>query len=185
MNLPKVQSLFVFSYTHIKFFGLVTLFLVLAASLSPYGFYSSGVTKVNIVSNTNVAILPSKGPGDPPVFAYWIYGSRGDGERILRVLKAAYHPRNQYLLLLDATSSSDESKDLALYVQSDPVFSGFDNVNVIGRSYAVNQMGGSALAALLHASALLLKLSTTWDWFIPLSAADYPLMTQDGIQLYY
>lgn len=41
-------------------------------------------------------------------------------------------------------------------------------------------MGASALAAMLHAGALLLKLITTWDWFITLSTADYPLFTQDG-----
>ncbi|KAL2539093.1 Core-2/I-branching beta-1 [Abeliophyllum distichum] len=34
---------------------------------------------------------------------------------------------------------------------------------------------------MLHAGALLLELSTTWDWFITLSTSDYPLFTQDDI----
>ncbi|KAI3802802.1 hypothetical protein L1987_30945 [Smallanthus sonchifolius] len=169
MKLPK---LIVFSNTHIKVLALVSLLLVVGASYFQHG---GGGTNLNPVPNRNRVIVPS---GDPPVLAYWIYGSSGDGQRILRVLKAAYHPRNHYLLLLDAP---DERADLALYVQSHPLFSAFDNVNVIGRSYAVNQMGGSGLAALLHASALLLKITTTWDWFIPLSASDYPLITQDDI----
>ncbi|KAM0001217.1 putative glycosyl transferase, family 14, beta-glucuronosyltransferase GlcAT14A/B/C [Helianthus debilis subsp. tardiflorus] len=184
MKLSKLQSFIVSSNTHLKFLALVTLLLILGASYFQQQ-YSDGGTKVNPVPNRSrnrALIVPSKRAGEPPVLAYWIYGSSGDGQRIRRVLKAAYHPRNQYLLLLDASSSSDERADLALYVQSDPLFTAFDNVNVVGRSYAVNQMGGSGLAALLHASALLLKLSTTWDWFIPLSATShYPLMTQDDI----
>ncbi|KAI3773247.1 hypothetical protein L1987_47772 [Smallanthus sonchifolius] len=176
MKLPK---LIVFTNTHLKVLALVSLLLVVGASYFQHG----GGTKLNPVPNRNRnrVIVPSKRPGDPPVLAYWIYGSSGDGERIRRVLKAAYHPRNQYLLLLDASSSADERADLALYVQSHPLFSAFDNVNVIGRSYSVNQMGGSGLAALLHASALLLKISTTWDWFISLGASDYPLIAQDDI----
>ena len=33
----------------------------------------------------------------------------------------------------------------------------------------------------LHAAAILLKDGGDWDWFINLSASDYPLVTQDGI----
>jgi hypothetical protein len=125
-------------------------------------------------------IIPSKGNGYPPVIAYWIFGTSGDSKKMLRLLKAIYHPRNQYLLQLDADSSEYEREELALSVQSEMVFQPFGNVNVVGKSYAVNQMGASALAATLHAAALLLKISTDWDWFITLSASDYPLMTQDG-----
>lgn len=99
---------------------------------------------------------------------------------MLRLLKAIYHPRNQYLLQLDAESSGHERGELALSIQSEKVFQAFGNFNVVGKSYAVNQMGASALGATLHAAALLLKISTDWDWFITLSASDYPLMTQDG-----
>ncbi|GMY38381.1 beta-glucuronosyltransferase glcat14a [Fagus crenata] len=117
----------------------------------------------------------------PPVIAYWIFGTSGDSKKMLRLLKAIYHPRNQYLLQLDADSSEYEREELALSVQSEMVFQPFGNVNVVGKSYAVNQMGASALAATLHAAALLLKISTDWDWFITLSASDYPLMTQDDL----
>lgn len=178
MKLPKLESLIVFSNTHFKILAFGTLLLILGAYLSPY--FHGYSTEVTWVPN-RVTTVPSKLAGDPPVLAYWIYGSSGDGERILRLLKATYHPRNQYLLLLDASSSSKERSDLAVSVQLDPLFSAFDNVNVVGRSYGVNQMGGSGLAALLHASALLLKISTNWDWFITLGPSDYPLMTQDDI----
>ncbi|CAI9773555.1 unnamed protein product [Fraxinus pennsylvanica] len=125
--------------------------------------------------------IPRKGPDDPPILAYWIFCSKGEGKRILRLLKAVYHPRNQYLLHLDSSSSDQEMMELALSVHSEKVFRAFGNVNVVGKSNPVNLMGASALAAMLHASALLLKLCTTWDWFITLSTADYPLFTQDDI----
>ncbi|KAF8392816.1 hypothetical protein HHK36_021053 [Tetracentron sinense] len=124
---------------------------------------------------------PLKGSGYPPVFAYWISGTEGDNEKIVRLLKAVYHPRNQYLLHLDAASSDHERGQLALLVQSEKVFRAFGNVNVIGRSNALGSMGSSALAATLHAAAVLLKISIYWDWFITLSASDYPIMTQDDL----
>ncbi|KAJ9559607.1 hypothetical protein OSB04_004767 [Centaurea solstitialis] len=181
----KLQSFVVFSNTHLKLLAsFVTLLLVFGASSylqqqQQQGYYPTTSKARNMTKKLNNGV--GKRAGDGPVLAYWIYGSSGDGERILRVLKASYHPRNEYLLLLDSSSSWEERRDLAVSIQSDPLFSEFNNVNVVGRSYAVNQMGGSGLAAFLHASALLLKISTNWDWFITLSASDYPLMTQDDI----
>ncbi|KAA8541537.1 hypothetical protein F0562_022689 [Nyssa sinensis] len=125
--------------------------------------------------------VPAKGPRYPPVLSYWIFGSKGESNKILRLLRAVYHPRNQYLLELDADSSDYERKELALSVQSERLFRAFGNVNVVGKSYGFNHMGSSALAATLHAAALLLKINAHWDWFITLSASDYPLMTQDDL----
>ncbi|GMN48140.1 hypothetical protein TIFTF001_017318 [Ficus carica] len=124
---------------------------------------------------------PSKETGYPPVLAYWIFGTNGDGERILRLLKALYHPRNRYLLQLDAGSSEYEKGELALSVQSERVFQAYGNVYVVGKSCVLNEMGSSSLAATLNAVALLLKISADWDWFMTLTASDYPLMTQDDL----
>ncbi|KAJ1410003.1 Glycosyl transferase, family 14 [Sesbania bispinosa] len=151
----------------------------------------SNVSRLNI-SNVSYATVTklqhfnpkrviSKGKGYPPVLAYWIFGTKGESKKALRLLKAVYHPRNQYLLQLDDGSSESERMDLALSVKSHQVFEAFGNVNVIGKSYAINRMGSSALSAPLHAAALLLKLNPDWDWFITLSASGYPLMTQDDI----
>ncbi|XVF47119.1 hypothetical protein PTKIN_Ptkin03bG0083500 [Pterospermum kingtungense] len=129
----------------------------------------------------NPVTIPHKGYGYPPVFAYWISGTNGDSKKMLRLLKAIYHPRNQYLLQLDAGSSEHERAQLALSVESESVFQAFGNVFVEGESYAVNRMGSSALAATLHAAALFLKINADWDWFIPLSPSDYPLKTQDDL----
>ncbi|KAG9449215.1 hypothetical protein H6P81_009180 [Aristolochia fimbriata] len=124
---------------------------------------------------------PLKGPGYPPVLAYWISGTRGESRRILRLVKAVYHPRNHYLLHLDASSSNWERNKLALSVISEPEFMAFGNVDIVGKAYPVNQMGSSAIAAVLHAAAMLLKINEDWDWFITLSASDYPIVSQDDL----
>jgi hypothetical protein len=56
----------------------------------------------------------------------------------------------------------------------------FGYVNVVGCPAAGTPMGSSGLAAMLLAATMLLRLDLEWDWFITLSAADYPLLTQDG-----
>ncbi|KAL8112230.1 hypothetical protein AgCh_019792 [Apium graveolens] len=40
-------------------------------------------------------------------------------------------------------------------------------------------MGSSGVAAFLRAASILLKVDKGWDWFICLSALDYPLIMQD------
>ncbi|XP_042047641.1 beta-glucuronosyltransferase GlcAT14A-like [Salvia splendens] len=122
---------------------------------------------------------PSKGPNAPPVLAYWILGTRGENERVMRLLKAIYHPRNHYLLQLDSSASHYERLELSSLTQSEVVFEQFGNVDVVGKSYAVNPMAASGLAAVLHAAALLLRLRDDWDWFVPLSTSDYPILPQD------
>ncbi|WOK99899.1 beta-glucuronosyltransferase GlcAT14A-like [Canna indica] len=128
-----------------------------------------------------VAAHLSKGPDDFPIFAYWISGTGGEGRKMLRLLKAVYHPRNRYLLHLDAGCSYVERSNLLHSVRSERVFRTFRNVEVVGQSYAVDRAGPSAVAATLHGAAVLLRLYTDWDWFITLSASDYPLVTQDDL----
>ncbi|CAN1278802.1 Beta-glucuronosyltransferase GlcAT14A [Linum perenne] len=75
----------------------------------------------------------SKIPSDPspPSIAYLISGSKGDSNRILRLLFATYHPKNHYLLHLDLSASASERDRLALSVDSVPVFRAAQNVDVI------------------------------------------------------
>uniref|UniRef100_A0A1D1Z8Q2 Xylosyltransferase 1 n=1 Tax=Anthurium amnicola TaxID=1678845 RepID=A0A1D1Z8Q2_9ARAE len=128
-----------------------------------------------------LARAPSRGLGLPPVFAYWISGTGGETEKILRLLKAVYHPRNRYLLHMDAGSSTEERTRLAISVRSESVFRTFRNVDVVGKGYAVDRTGSSALAATLHGAAVLLRIGGDWDWFITLSSSDYPVVTQDDL----
>lgn len=113
-----------------------------------------------------------------PRFAYLIAGTRGDGPRLKRLLQAVYHPRNYYLLHLDLEASDSERLELAKYVKSDAIL--MRNVMVVGKANLITYKGPTMIACTLHAVAILLKLAKNWDWFINLSASDYPLMPQDG-----
>ncbi|KAM6561889.1 hypothetical protein CsatB_021887 [Cannabis sativa] len=158
-----------------------SLVLLGAISRSTQNIFSEKVNNFQVPRRNTNRIIPSKEKGNPPILAYWIYGTNGDNERIIRLLKAIYHPRNRYLLQLDSGASDQERESLALFVQSEKVFQAFENVDVVGKSYAINEIGSSVVAATLHAAALLLKINSDWDWFITLSAADYPLITQDDL----
>ncbi|KAK9016478.1 hypothetical protein V6N11_078974 [Hibiscus sabdariffa] len=116
-----------------------------------------------------------------PRFAYLISGTKGDGPRVKRLLQAVYHPRNYYLLHLDLEASDSERLDLAKYVKSERVIREFGNVMVIGKANLVTYKGPTIIASTLHAVAILLKEAKDWDWFVNLSASDYPLMSQDDI----
>ncbi|PKA66549.1 hypothetical protein AXF42_Ash003203 [Apostasia shenzhenica] len=118
---------------------------------------------------------------EAPRLAYLLTGTKGDGQRMRRTLQAIYHPRNQYALHLDLEASPRERMDLAMYVRSDPVLSEVENVHVIAKANLVTYRGPTMIACTLHAIAILLKERLKWDWFINLSASDYPLMTQDDI----
>jgi hypothetical protein len=65
-------------------------------------------------------------------------------------------------------------------VEKHPVFSKVGNVYMISKANMVTYKGPTMVANTLHACAILLKMGKDWDWFINLSASDYPLVTQDG-----
>lgn len=132
-------------------------------------------------SNSPLTSSVHRGPGHPPSFAYYISGGHGDGDRIFRLFLAVYHPRNRYLLHIGADGSDAERRKLASMVNSLPVVRSFGNADVIGRPDPVTYMGSTNIAAVLRAASISLKLDNGWDWFITLSAVDYPLMTQDGM----
>ncbi|KAL8145657.1 beta-glucuronosyltransferase GlcAT14A-like [Apium graveolens] len=118
---------------------------------------------------------------EAPRFAYLISGTNGDGQRMMRTLQAVYHPRNQYILHLDLEALPREMLDLTMSVKNDPLFREIDNVYVMEKSNMVTYRGPTMIATTLQAIAILLKKSASWDWFINLSASDYPLMTQDDM----
>lgn len=101
---------------------------------------------------------------------------------MLRLLLAVYHPRNRYILHLSHDASEAERAALASATKlAVPAIRAFGNVDVVGKAGAMTYMGSSVLAATLHAAAVLLRLDKGWDWFVTLSAEDYPLVTQDDL----
>ncbi|KAG6661386.1 hypothetical protein I3843_03G165800 [Carya illinoinensis] len=116
-----------------------------------------------------------------PRFAYLISGTKGDSHRMMRTLRAVYHPRNQYVLHLDLEAPPRERLELTNLVKSDPTFHEVENVRVMSQSNLVTYKGPTMIACTLQAIAILLRESLHWDWFINLSASDYPLVTQDDL----
>ncbi|KAF7133207.1 hypothetical protein RHSIM_Rhsim09G0100200 [Rhododendron simsii] len=94
---------------------------------------------------------------------------------------AVYHPRNRYLLHIGAEGKDEERLKLAGLVRSVAVIRAFGNVDVVGKPDAMTYMGSSNIASVLHGAAILLKADGGWDWFVTLSALDYPLLTQDDL----
>ncbi|KAG4910216.1 hypothetical protein JHK87_056332 [Glycine soja] len=117
----------------------------------------------------------------PPAFAYFISGGNQDKDRILRLLLAVYHPRNRYLLHLGRDARDEERQALVAAVRAVPVIRTFGNVDVVGKADYVTYLGSSNVAITLRAAAIMLKLDSGWNWFITLSARDYPLITQDDL----
>ncbi|XP_065854578.1 beta-glucuronosyltransferase GlcAT14C [Euphorbia lathyris] len=158
----------------LSMFGLLILILILTLAYRKPANVSSDQSKSSVSNN----IL---GPPKLPRFAYLITGTKGDTGPVKRLLQAIYHPRNYYLLHLDLEASDAERLEIAKYVKSEAAIREFENVMVIGKADLVTYKGPTVVASMLHAIAILLKQAADWDWFINLSATDYPLMPQDDI----
>ncbi|GFY98057.1 core-2/I-branching beta-1,6-N-acetylglucosaminyltransferase family protein [Actinidia rufa] len=96
------------------------------------------------------------------------------------VLWALYHPGNYYLIHVDYDAPESEHLEIAKFVSSEAVFGEVGNVWVVGKPNLVTYRGPTMLGTTLHAMAMLLRIAK-WDWFINLSASDYPLVTQDDL----
>ncbi|RDX82317.1 Beta-glucuronosyltransferase GlcAT14A, partial [Mucuna pruriens] len=125
--------------------------------------------------------LVQHGSHYPPAFAYFVTGGNRDKDRILRLLLAIYHPRNRYLLHLGRDAKDEERRALLASVRAVPAINAFGNVDVVGKADFVTYLGSSNVAIALRAAAIMLKLDGGWNWFITLSARDYPLITQDDL----
>ncbi|KAH1236306.1 Beta-glucuronosyltransferase GlcAT14B [Glycine max] len=171
---------------------ICSLFLLFLATLtSPEGtpilpFYRSiTAASYSVFVESKLRPLPvvSSLP-PPPSLAYLVSGSKGDGAAVTRVLLALYHPNNRYVVHLDLESSPEERSDLVRFVEGHALFKRFGNVRVIKKANLVTYRGPTMVANTLHAATILLRELGDWDWFINLSASDYPLVTQDGTRLF-
>ncbi|CAA7394862.1 unnamed protein product [Spirodela intermedia] len=131
-------------------------------------------------SPPSTVLRPAKERPYPVSFAYLISLSKGDVDQVKRMLGALYHPGNHYLLHLDSEASEAEHAELVTFVSVHPVFREVGNIWIVQKSNLVTYRGPTMLANTLHAMAMLLK-ACEWEWFVNLSAADYPLITQDDL----
>ncbi|KAK7411201.1 hypothetical protein VNO78_02633 [Psophocarpus tetragonolobus] len=135
-----------------------------------------------VESNPKLRISPTLTTLVPKI-AYLISGSMGDVDSIKRTLKVLYHPWNYYAVHLDLEASVRERLELADFVKNEAWFVRFGNVKMVVKANLVTYRGPTMVANTLHAAAILLNQAPDWDWFINLSASDYPLVTQDDLLL--
>ncbi|KAG4160715.1 hypothetical protein ERO13_D01G015500v2 [Gossypium hirsutum] len=151
----------------------------------PFDIISFAKTEVSngyfVESSLNKVLNTNSSSFEPPRLAYLISGTKGDSHRMMRTLQVIYHPRNQYVLHLDLEAPPRERLELANAVKNNPPFAVVENVRVMAQSNLVTYKGPTMIASTLQAIAILLKESLDWDWFINLSASDYPLVTQDDL----
>jgi hypothetical protein len=91
-----------------------------------------------------------------------------------RLFKAIYHPDNHYLIHVDKRSGT------ALHTDIQKFLAGFPNASLLKSEKAI--WGGYSLVdAELRGIQELLKMGKQWEFFINLSAQDFPLKSQTYI----
>ncbi|CAI5944642.1 unnamed protein product [Closterium sp. NIES-65] len=122
--------------------------------------------------------IGGKGGGGTPRLAYGILGAKNDSARVVRLLLAIYHPLNHYAVHID---DPEETLALKTKIAAHPALSSRANVVVIPDPEVVTYQGSTLLSATLRLAHVHIASGAQWDWFINLSAADYPLMSQDDM----
>jgi beta-glucuronosyltransferase len=162
------------------------LLLLLFYSLSPLPLYlylpsfGSSSPSSSLFIESKIRIAAPSSLSSIPRLAYLISGSLGDGPMLQRTLLALYHPTNSYIVHLDRESPQEERDALKAFVENHQLFKQIGNVRMITKANLITYRGPTMVANTLHAAAMLLWEGGNWDWFINLSASDYPLVTQDG-----
>jgi len=92
-----------------------------------------------------------------------------------RLFRAIYHPANYYLVHVDKRSG------VGLQTEIQDFLSSFTNASLL-KSQSILWGGYSMVDAELRGIKELLKISSEWEFFINLSAQDFPLKSQTHIQ---
>jgi len=108
------------------------------------------------------------------MIAYLILVHRYPGQ-FKRLFKAIYHPANYYLVHVDKRAG------VGLQTEIQDFLSSFANASLL-KSQSILWGGYSMVDAELRGIEELLKISSEWEFFINLSAQDFPLKSQTHIQ---
>ena len=108
------------------------------------------------------------------MIAYLILVHRYPGQ-FKRLFRAIYHPANYYLVHVDKRSG------VGLQTEIQDFLSSFANASLL-KSQSILWGGYSMVDAELRGIEELLKISSEWEFFINLSAQDFPLKSQTHIQ---
>ncbi|KAI8014031.1 Beta-glucuronosyltransferase GlcAT14C [Camellia lanceoleosa] len=178
MKRTRIHSLNLFCFDRqwlIPFLFISTISLFLLLITIPTQDKSNSTSLPQSKSSVLINSATNSPLGSPPRFTYFLSRRRRLPPKRLPV----YH-REFYLLHLDLEASDSDRLELAKYVRSETVIEEFKNVMVVGKANLVTNKGPTMMACTLHAVAILLK-QAKWDWFINLSASDYPLVPQDDL----
>ncbi|KAL1554909.1 Beta-glucuronosyltransferase GlcAT14B [Salvia divinorum] len=167
----------------LSFSLLTSSFLIILTLFTAVPFRHTPRIKpqVPVFVESKLQVEPPNPSSRIPRLAYLISGSRGDCGSLKRTLRALYHPLNQYVVHLDLEAKAEERIELVEFVKNEALFEQVGNVRVVVKSNLVTYRGPTMVSNTLHAAAILLKEGGDWDWFINLSASDYPLVTQDDM----
>ncbi|CAN8269848.1 unnamed protein product [Cochlearia groenlandica] len=175
MSMKKLLMIF-FSLTSLLF----SLFYIIPTTTT-----TTKTTKTLITTSSKIPIIPLESTKNNnitlPCFAYLISASKGDAGKVKRLIRSIYHSRNHYLIHIDMEAPEEEHLEMERFVAGENMFKREGNVMIVGKPNLVTYRGPTMLATTLHAMSLLLKCCRRWDWFINLSASDYPLVTQDDL----
>jgi len=108
------------------------------------------------------------------MIAYLILVHRYPGQ-FKRLFRAIYHPANYYLVHVDKRSG------VGLQTEIQDFLSSFANASLL-KSQSILWGGYSMVDAELRGIEELLKIGSEWEFFINLSAQDFPLKSQTHIQ---
>jgi len=108
------------------------------------------------------------------MIAYLILVHRYPGQ-FKRLFRAIFHPANYYLVHVDKRSG------VGLQTEIQDFLSSFANASLL-KSQSTRWGGYSLVDAELRGIEELLKISSEWEFFINLSAQDFPLKSQTHIQ---
>ncbi|GAB2232945.1 hypothetical protein Droror1_Dr00012015 [Drosera rotundifolia] len=176
LAIGSVVSLFLLFLT-----TLTTTTTTTTTSSLSFLFRPSSTAVSSIFVESKLRPIPISVLPPPPRIAYFVSGSAGDGRMLERTLLALYHPRNEYVVHLDLEAGVEERVRLGRFVRENEVFRRFGNVRVISKANLVTYRGPTMVANTLNAAAILLREGGEWDWFVNLSASDYPLVKQDDL----
>eukprot|EP00752_Nemacystus_decipiens_P018205 g16334.t1 len=118
--------------------------------------------------------------------AFFIMSSGDDAAKLELLLPEIYHKDNVYLVHVDAKAPQDQTDNIRKLVEANfPARDGRPpNGRMLEPAGIISWGGFSITLACLYGIAAALLWDDKWDYFINLSASDFPVMTQDEMKLF-
>ena len=151
---PNIQR-----YARVSFYIVILIVLIRVIAIFKWFTQSTSSSVSNVaffiqVSNSSILLLP-------------------------RLLRAIYHPQNVYIIHFDYKISYHQRNTVSTLLLEEQRYS--ENVHIM-ESESVSYAGVSMVLNTINAISQLLKMSDQWQYFINLSASDYPLVSPQTLR---